>query len=143
MADPGAARFSESVRTFLETSLVPGILATIGRSGGPVTSAVWYGLEGDTILVSTPADGTKAGNIRRDGRVSFIVDAKERPYRGVAVEGHAEAVDDPQLVRWRRIAHRYVGESVSPELRERVESRPRSIILIVPRRIRAWNIAEA
>ena len=143
MASPGPARLSEPVRAFLASSLVPGVLATVGRSGGPVTSAVWYGLEGDTVLVSTPADGTKAANVRRDARVSFIVDAKDRPYRGVAIEGHAEAVDDLDLARWRAIARRYVGDDLSPEMRQRVESRPRAIILIVPRRIRTWNLAEA
>ena len=136
-ATPG---FNAEVRAFLEQTKTPGILATVGRSGGPVTSAVWYALDGDTIIVSTPSDGTKANNVRRDGRVSFIVDTRERPYRGVAIEGEAAALPDPDLTLWRLIAHRYVGDDVSPEMRQRMESRPRALIRVVPRRVRPWNI---
>ncbi len=143
MTDAGTVRFSDPVRAFLESSMVPGILATVGRSGGPVTSAVWYALEGDTIIVSTPADGTKAANVRRDGRVSFIVDTKIRPYSGVAIEGTASAIEDLDLARWRRIAHRYVGDDISPAMRQRIESRPRAILQIAPRRVRPWNIEGA
>ncbi len=143
MTEVNGTRFSDQVRAFLESAKVPGILATVGRSGGPVTSAVWYAFEGDTIIVSTPADGTKAANVRRDGRVSFIVDTKVRPYSGVAIEGTATAVEDADLARWLRIAHRYVGEDISPEMRQRIESRPRAILQIAPRRIRPWNIESA
>lgn len=121
---------------------MPGILATIGRSGGPVTSAVWYGLEGDLLVVSTPADGTKAHNVRRDGRVSFAVDAKERPYCGVAIEGRATVVEDDAHARWRRIAERYVGSPLPPEVEERSRVRQRVIIEIVPGRVRTWNLPE-
>jgi PPOX class probable F420-dependent enzyme len=140
MPDDDVVRIEGPARAFLESAVMPGVLATVGRSGGPVTSAVWFGLEGDTIIVSTPADGTKANNVRRDERVSFIVDSKERPYCGVAIEGHARTVDDPELARWRSIAYRYVGDDVSPEMRQRIEFRPRTIIQLVPRRVRTWNI---
>lgn len=142
MAGHGPARFSETVRRFLEASRVPGILATVGRSGGPVTSAVWFAVAGDTILVSTPAEGTKARNVRADGRVSFIVDSKERPYHGVAIEGVATIVDDADLRQWRTIARRYLGDDVSPEMRTRAESGARAIIEVIPHRVRTWNLPD-
>jgi len=89
------ATISPAIRAFLESMTVPGVLSTIGRDGGPVTSAVWFGFVGDDILISTPALRPKARNARANPLVSFVVDTKERPYRGVAIEGRAEVLEDP------------------------------------------------
>lgn len=129
------------VRAFLEDMRVPGVLSTLRRDGSPITSAVWYGLDGDAIIVSTPAARNKAKNVGADARVSFIVDVKEVPYRGVAIEGEAELVDDPEQSLAFSIARRYLG----PELPERITSRvpgERVIVRIRPTRVRHWNFAE-
>lgn len=131
---------SPEVRDFLASTKTPGVLATIGRSGGPVTSAVWFGLEGDAIVVSTPEGGSKARNAGRDGRVSFIVDSRERPYRGVAIEGRAQLQADAGLDRWRKIARRYLGDDLDEAMRRRAEAGPRIVIVIEPLRVRAWNL---
>ena len=87
---------------------VPGVLSTIGRDGGPVTSAVWFGFIETDILISTPAQRPKARNARANPLVSFVVDTKEMPYRGVAIEGLAEVVEDPEYALVMSIAHRYL-----------------------------------
>ena len=83
------------VRAFLAEAKWPGVLSTLGPNGAPITSAVWFALVGDDIVISTPASRPKARNARLDARVSFIVDTKERPYKGVAIEGTAAVIDDP------------------------------------------------
>jgi PPOX class probable F420-dependent enzyme len=128
---------------FLVATKTPGILATVGRSGGPVTSAVWYAADRRAVFVSTPDAGTKASNVRGDDRVSFIVDARERPYCGVAIEGSATLLDDPNLERWSAIARRYLGEDLPEEFLQRARSRPRAIIELRPRRVRSWNLEPA
>jgi PPOX class probable F420-dependent enzyme len=130
---------SPEVRAFLESMKVPGVLSTLGKNGAPITSAVWFGfLEGD-ILVSTPATRPKARNARADPRVSFIVDSKERPYRGVAIEGEAEVLEDPDRSLVRAIAERYLGPDLPRETAERLAI-PRVALRIRPRRVRPWNI---
>jgi hypothetical protein len=42
--------------------------------------------------------------------VSIIVDTKERPYQGVAIEGVAEVLDDPDRAVAELIARRYLGD---------------------------------
>jgi PPOX class probable F420-dependent enzyme len=128
------------VRAFLEAMKVPGVLATIGRKGGPVASSVWFALEGDTIIVSTPVDRTKARNARADGRVSFLVDTRERPYSGVAIEGEAEVVEDPEGLLGLAIAQRYLGDDLPERITAR-EPGSRAIIRIRPLRVRPWNLA--
>jgi PPOX class probable F420-dependent enzyme len=140
MGDARHVEIPEDALAFLQQTLTPGILATIGRSGGPVTSAVWYGINGTDLLVSTPEAGTKARNVRANARVSFIVDSRERPYRGVAIEGDAAVVEDPSLERWMAIARRYLGDELPEEFLQRARSRPRAIIEIEPKRVRSWNL---
>ena len=131
---------TEEVRAFLESMRVPGVLATLSPKGGPVTSAVWFGLHEGDIVISTPADRQKARNARLDGRVSFVVDTKEMPYRGVAIEGVAEVIEDPERLYVRSIAHRYVGPDLPPATRERIERSERVVLRIRPRRVRPWNL---
>lgn len=133
------AALSPEVRAFLEAMKVPGVLATLGRKGGPVASSVWFALDGDTIIVSTPVDRTKARNARADSRVSFLVDTRERPYSGVAIEGEAEVVDDPLGAHALAIAHRYLGDDLPERITAR-EPDSRVIIRIRPVRLRPWNL---
>jgi len=138
--DVSGVALMPEVRLFLTEMRIPAILATIGSSGGPVTSAVWYALDGERLIVSTPARGTKARRVDANPRVSLVVDTKERPYRGVAIEGMAEVADDPALAGWMRIAHRYLGPDLPEGFIERARNGPRSIIAITPLRARPWNL---
>jgi PPOX class probable F420-dependent enzyme len=131
------------VRAFLESLDVPGVLATLGPDGEPVTSAVWYGFLGDDIIISTPATRPKARNVRADARVSFVVDTKDRPYRGVAIEGEAELLEDPTKELMAGIARRYLGPDLPDWMHARMASSDRVVLRIHPRRVRPWNLEPA
>lgn len=128
------------VRSFLEECRVPGVLSTLSPKGAPITSAVWFALFDDEIVISTPADRPKARNARLDARVSFIVDTKEMPYRGVAIEGRAEVVEDPDKSLMRGIAMRYLGPELPDYMAERIARSERVVLRIRPTRVRPWNI---
>lgn len=128
------------VRSFLEECKVPGVLSTLSPKGAPITSAVWFALLDGEIVISTPADRPKARNARLDARVSFIVDTKEMPYRGVAIEGQAEVVEDPDKSLMRGIAMRYLGPLLPEYMRERIARSDRVVLRIRPTRVRPWNI---
>lgn len=129
------------VLAFLGSMRVPAVISTLGKGGEPITSAVWYGLRGGEVVVSTPSGRPKARNVRADGRVSFIVDTKERPYRGVAIEGEAEVVSDDDGSIIREIVTRYLGPDLPAEMEERIAAGNRVAIRIVPVRVRPWNLA--
>ena len=137
MAEP---TISLAIRGFLESMKVPGVLSTIGRGGGPITSAVWFGFIEDDILISTPAQRPKARNALANPLVSFLVDTKDRPYRGVAIEGTAEVLDDPAYELVMSIAHRYLGPELPPEMHERWANTGRVALRIRPLRVRPWNL---
>jgi PPOX class probable F420-dependent enzyme len=131
------------VQSFLEGCKVPGVLSTLSPKGAPITSAVWFGLADGAIVISTPADRPKARNARLDARVSFIVDTKAMPYRGVAIEGRAEVLDDPDKSLMRGIAMRYLGPELPDYMAERIARSDRVVLRIRPTRVRPWNIVAA
>ena len=129
------------VRRFLESMQVPCVISTLRPDGHPITSATWYGFVDDDVVVSTPAQRNKARNVRQDARISFIVDTKDMPYRGVAIEGVAEIVEDADNAIIRSIITRYLGEAAVAQMQARLDGVGERVILrIRAQRVRPWAI---
>ena len=135
---------SPEVRSFLEAMRVPCVISTLRPDGHPITSATWYGFIDDDIVVSTPALRNKARNVRQDSRISFIVDTKEMPYRGVAIEGIAEIVADADGAIIGAIISRYIGAEAAQQMQARLDGVGERVILrIHAQRVRPWAIEQA
>ena len=131
------------VRNFLESMKVPCVISTLRPDGHPITSATWFGFSGDDVVVSTPAMRNKARNVRQDSRISFIVDTKVMPYRGVAIEGVAEIVDDADGAIFDSIVRRYLGPDAVAAARQRLAGAgERVIVRIRAQRVRPWAIEQ-
>jgi PPOX class probable F420-dependent enzyme len=127
------------IRDFLTEARWPGVLSTLTPKGAPITSAVWFALIDDRIHISTPAARPKARNARLDSRVSFLVDTRERPYKGVAIEGTATVIEDPERQSMRIIAERYLGPVLPEAMEQRIAATDRVMLRITPERIRPWG----
>ena len=126
------------------TSSRTGTLATIGPDGQPHLTAMWYGVVDGEIWLETKAKSQKAVNLKRDPRVSFLLEDGPTydTLRGVSFEGHAEIVDDPDTIFrvgvsvWERYTGPYTDEmkpAVDMMMNKRVGVR------IVSRRTRSWD----
>ncbi len=71
-----------------------GVLATINPDGGPQTSAMWVGRNGDDVLFSTVAGRRKHRNLVRDPRASVTVIDAEDPYNYVELRGSTTITQD-------------------------------------------------
>jgi PPOX class probable F420-dependent enzyme len=71
------------------------VLATLDPDGGPQTSAMWIGRDGDDVLFSTVAGRRKHRNLERDPRASVSVIDHEDPENYVELRGHVTIEDDP------------------------------------------------
>ena len=121
-----------------------GTLATIGPDGQPHLTAMWYGVVDGEIWLETKAKSQKAVNLRRDPRVSFLIEDGDTydTLRGASFEGLAEIVDDPDAVFrvgvsvWERYTGPYTDEmkpAVDMMMNKRVAVR------IVAQRSRSWD----
>jgi PPOX class probable F420-dependent enzyme len=70
------------------------VLATLNPDGGPQTSAMWLGRDGDDVLFSTVAGRRKHKNLLRDPRASVVVLDHEDPYNYVELRGRVVSMDE-------------------------------------------------
>jgi len=77
-----------------------GVVTTLRRDGVPISLPVWFVVLDRRIYVSGPAHTKKFGRVRRDPRVSFLVESGERwiDLVGVHLTGTARIVDEPELL---------------------------------------------
>lgn len=95
---------ADMVRRFLAEAYL-GVLSTVGATGTPHATVIWYVLEDEAIWFYVGRDSQKARNLRREPAVAITVDAWDWPYRQAVIYGTAEeAPVDPD--RARRIATR-------------------------------------
>lgn len=71
-----------------------GVLATLNPDGGPQTSAMWVGRDGDDVLFSTVAGRRKHRNLERDPRASVVLLDAEDPYNYVELRGRVISMDE-------------------------------------------------
>jgi PPOX class probable F420-dependent enzyme len=77
----------------------------------PLAVPLWYGYQpGGEITLITARNSRKAELIRAAGRISLCVQATERPYRYVTVEGPVTAIQESVTAEERQaFAERYLG----------------------------------
>jgi nitroimidazol reductase NimA-like FMN-containing flavoprotein (pyridoxamine 5'-phosphate oxidase superfamily) len=59
------------------------------KDGTIHATPVWYKYEGGAIVVGTPVNSRKARNVRRDDKVTMLIDVEGPPTRGAIIYGHA------------------------------------------------------
>ena len=133
----------EEVAAFLEEQRVA-TLATVGPTGLPHLVAMWYAVIDGQLWFETKAKSQKAANLRRDGRCTVMVEAGHTydALRGVALEGRAVVVDDPEAL-WQvgvSVWERYTGP-YSEEVRPFVEVmlNKRVAVRVDVDRVRSWD----
>jgi PPOX class probable F420-dependent enzyme len=136
MADHEIARFLREQRV--------ATLATINPTGHPHLVGMWYAMIDGVLWFETKPKSQKAVNIRRDSRVTVMVEAGHTydALQGVAMEGHATIVDDPEAL-WAvgvSVWERYVGP-YTDELRPGVELmlNNRIAVRVDVDRVRSWD----
>ena len=85
-------------------------LATIGPSGEPQSSPVWFDWEDDQIKVSVYENSQKLRNIRGDRRVSVSIIDPDDPYRYLEIRGVVTSfVRDSEMALLTRLSGKYLG----------------------------------
>jgi PPOX class probable F420-dependent enzyme len=130
----------EEITGFIERSRTA-TLATLSAAGTPHLVAMWYAVLDGEVWFETKA---KAVNLRRNPNVTVLVeDGESYPtLRGVAIEGRAEIVDDPDSLLRVGISvwERYTGP-YSDEMRPFVDQmmNNRIAVRVRPDRLRSWD----
>jgi len=136
MTDDEVAAFVEHSRT--------ATMATIGPTGAPHVVAMWFAVIDGQIWFETKARSQKAQNLRRDDRLTVLVEdgLTYDTLRGVSLEGRGVIVEDPEAL-WRvgvNVWERYTGP-FTEEARPLVETmlNKRVAVRLEVERVRSWD----
>jgi PPOX class probable F420-dependent enzyme len=107
----GRQMTAAEARVFMAHGTRTAKVATTMSDGRPHVMPVWFVLDGDAIVFTTPGQSVKGRALRRDPRVALVVDEEVPPYAFVHIRGRAEISEDPeQLLRFAtEIGARYMG----------------------------------
>jgi PPOX class probable F420-dependent enzyme len=136
MTDDEIAAFVERSRT--------ATMATIGPNGAPHVIAMWYAVIDGQIWFETKSRSQKAQNLRRDDRITCMIEdgLTYDTLRGVSIEGRGVIVDDPDEL-WKigvSVWERYTGP-YTDEAKPLVEFmlHKRIAVRLDVDRVRSWD----
>ncbi len=133
----------EEIQAFLQKERTLQV-ATIDHDGYPHLIAMWYVLVDNQLTFWTYAKSQKAINLRRDPRLTCLVEAGKRyeKLRGVQVKGQAIIYDDLETVQriGALIWERYTGP-LNEDTRAMVtaQAAKRVVIMVKPIEIVSWD----
>lgn len=138
MTEPEIATFLAQGRTLS--------VATINPNGEPHLVAMWYALWDGKVAFWTYAKSQKAVNLRRDPRITCLLEsgATYTELRGVQIHGHATLTDAPATVQALGEAvyqrNNASGELSAQDRRTIAAQAPKRIAVIVePISIASWD----
>jgi PPOX class probable F420-dependent enzyme len=142
-----AVRLTESELTQFLAEQMKVQVATVGGDGSPHLTTLFYALDDQgRITFWTYASSQKIANIRRDPRVSVLVEDGQDYFelRGVSINGTARLVEeyDEIKVLGARVMDRMSGGADLGELGEQIlasQARKRVGVVIEPERVASWD----
>lgn len=135
----------DEVQEFLASSETM-TLATLGADGRPHLTAMWYGLQDGHIVFWSYGRAQKIVNLRRDPRLSILVEDGEAygELRGVSLTGTGVISEDPEevLAVGRTLLARQ-GASGEAATQAAAATAPKRVAVRVDvERITSWNHAK-
>jgi PPOX class probable F420-dependent enzyme len=83
------------------------VLTTVGPDGRPQSTAVWYLLEGDAVMMSLLANRQKVRNLRRNPKATLFAFDGNNQYKTIEIRGDAILQPDPERDFFSRIVRHY------------------------------------
>jgi PPOX class probable F420-dependent enzyme len=133
----------EEIRAFLQAQRTLQV-ATIDHDGWPHLIAMWYALINDQVAFWTYAKSQKVVNLRRDDRLTCLVETGERydELRGVQIKGRAIISDDRETVqRIGEAVWEHITGSLNENTRWMIEAQAgkRVAVFVEPVEIVSWD----
>jgi PPOX class probable F420-dependent enzyme len=103
--------FPDSHSDLLDAQI--GTLATLGASGVPQQTAVWFLHDEGEIRLSLNSVRLKTRNLAARPQCSLLILDLENPYRYLEVHGHASLVPDDDYAFAKKVGAKYGGADLS------------------------------
>ncbi len=137
----------EEIETFLSNPALNCTLATMGRTGFPELTAMWFARIDGRFHFSTYAKSQKIKNLERNPKCAVLIEdgVDYAELRGYSVEGEGEVIFDPELAGDVMVAisrgRGTIGDDAPQEVLDiiRERARKRAVIRIEPVVVKSWD----
>ncbi|MFD6419626.1 PPOX class F420-dependent oxidoreductase [Streptomyces sp. NPDC060194] len=130
----GHVTLSAELKDLLDTPVFV-IIGTVQPDGSPQLSPVWVKRDGDDVLISTTQGRRKELNLRRDDRVSVVVQPFDAPYSYAEIRGRATVTTDGGQELIDELSLKYVGKPYAEFNPRAGEDAPRVVVRITPDKV--------
>ncbi|CAL9306376.1 PPOX class F420-dependent oxidoreductase [Streptomyces sp. SudanB182_2057] len=129
-----SAALSDELKSLLDTPVFVTI-ATIQPDGSPQLSPVWVARDGDDLLISTTVGRQKERNLRRDPRVTVLLQPFDAPYTYAEIRGTAEITTEGGQELIDELSRKYTGKDYADFNPASKEDAQRVVVRITPRKV--------
>ncbi|GFE15061.1 hypothetical protein Sgleb_31080 [Streptomyces glebosus] len=128
------ATLSDDLKKLLDTPVFVTV-ATVQPDGSPQVSPVWVKRDGDDLLISTTVGRRKERNLRRDARVSVVVQPFDAPYTYAEVRGSASLSTEGGQELIDQLSQKYTGKPYAEFNPASADDAERVVVRITPRKV--------
>ncbi|MFG2653247.1 PPOX class F420-dependent oxidoreductase [Streptomyces sp. NPDC048436] len=129
-----AAELSDKLKALLDTPVFINV-ATIQPDGSPQVSPVWVKRDGDQVLFSTTIDRRKEKNLRRDPRVTVLVQPFDAPYTYAEIRGEVTMTTEGGQELIDELAVKYTGRKYIEFNPDSVNDTERVVVRVTARKV--------
>lgn len=130
-----SVKLSDDLKKYLDEQPVFATVATIQPDGSPQVSVTWVERDGDELLISTTVDRRKAVNLRRDPRITIMINPPGTPYNYAEVRGHVSLSTEgaPELID--TLSRKYTGKDYADFNPDAESDAQRVVVRVTPYKV--------
>ncbi|AZM54006.1 PPOX class F420-dependent oxidoreductase [Streptomyces sp. WAC 01529] len=110
-------------------------VATIQPDGSPQLSPVWVKRDGDDVLFSTTIGRRKEKNLRRDPRVTVLLQPFDAPYTYAEIRGTAQLTTEGGQELIDELSLKYTGKKYAEFNPASKDDAPRVVVRVSARKV--------
>ncbi|WP_046776902.1 PPOX class F420-dependent oxidoreductase [Streptomyces yangpuensis] len=130
-----SAELSDDLKRLIDDAPLFATVATIQPDGSPQLSVTWLMRDGDALLISTTEGRRKEQNLRRDPRITVMINPPDAPYTYAEVRGTAELSTEGGQELINELSRKYTGKDYRDFNPASVDDAPRVVVRVVPRKV--------
>ncbi|MFC5145652.1 PPOX class F420-dependent oxidoreductase [Streptomyces aureoversilis] len=130
-----AAMLSDDLKKLLDDSPVFATVATIQPDGSPQLTVTWLTRDGDDLLISTTVGRRKETNLRRDPRVTVMINPHNAPYTYAEVRGTASLTTEGGQELINELSRKYTGKDYADFNPAAKDDAERVVVRVTPRKV--------
>jgi PPOX class probable F420-dependent enzyme len=130
-----SAALSDDLKHLLDDNPVFATVATIQPDGSPQLSVVWIKRDGDDVVISTTIGRRKETNLRRDPRVTVMINPCNAPYTYAEIRGTATLTTEGGRELINELSRKYTGKDYADFNPASKDDADRVVVRITPRKV--------